>query len=91
MERTTKRVVGTNNRLCHLKSIHGTDRQLSLISLIEEVTPNTSVVTRVELNRTNYESNQPRMPAAKENGAAGGRAEESSPMKTEDCSGGARS
>ena len=31
------------------------------------------------------------MPAAKDNGAARGRAEESSPMKTEDCSGGARS
>ena len=38
---------------------------------------------------TYYESNQPTMPAARENVAAGGRAKECSP-KTEDCSDGAR-
>ena len=59
------------------------------MSLVEEEASNTSVVTRVELYRTYYESNQSTMPAARENVAAEGRAKECSP-KTEDCSDGAR-
>ena len=87
----SEQVIGTKDHLCHSKSIHGTDRQQSLISLIEEDTPNMSVVTCVELYHTYYKSNQSSMPAAQENSLAGGRAKECSPMKTEDCSGGARS
>ena len=89
MEQTSERNVGTGDCSYRLKTLHGIYRHQSLVSLIEEEASNTSVVTRVELYRTYYESNQPTMPAARENVAAGGRAKECSP-KTEDCSDGAR-
>ena len=89
MEQTSERNVGTGDCSYRLGTLHGIYRHQSLVSLIEEEASNTSVVTRVELYRTYYESNQPTMPAARENVAAGGRAKECSP-KTEDCSDGAR-
>ena len=89
MEQTSERNVGTGDCSYRLETLHGIYRHQSLVSLIEEEASNTSVVTRVELYRTYYESNQPTMPAARENVAAGGRAKECSP-KTEDCSDGAR-
>ena len=89
MEQTSERNVGTGDCSYHLETLHGIYRHQSLVLLIEEEASNTSVVTRVELYRTYYESNQPTMPAARENVAAGGRAKECSP-KTEDCSDGAR-
>ena len=77
----SEQIVGTSDCSCHSRSIHWIDRQQLLVSLLEGDTPNRCVVTFVEFYHTYYKSNQPKMPAARDNGATWGRAKEGSPLR----------
>ena len=86
VEQISEWTVGTSTHSCRSIQIHVIDKQRLLLLLLREDTLKWHVVMCVWFYCTFYKSYKLIMPTARESSTIGGKAKESSPVITEDCS-----